>query len=193
MKFMNKQFWIGFIAGGIIVPPLAMAALLGAFYFFQDQLRAKAAENFEPPPLPMSQEADLDWLLQDIDGNEFNLADARGKVLFLNFWNPTCGNCLMELPIIQELYDRTRDDDIVFVTVSSTDDDVLYKVAAEYGLTFPIYVAKGKRPDVFSFNGVPFTYIIAPDGKIAFQHKGAARWDDDSTLKFMRDLKGGQS
>jgi hypothetical protein len=32
------------------------------------------------------------------------------------------------------------------------------------------------------------TFILGPDGRVAFSHTGAARWDDDSALAFLRSL-----
>jgi hypothetical protein len=45
-----------------------------------------------------------------------------------------------------------------------------------------------KPPEVFRTRALPTTLIIAPDGRIVFHHVGAARWDDDSVLAFLRSL-----
>ena len=43
-------------------------------------------------------------------------------------------------------------------------------------------------PDVFLTDGIPATFLIAPDGRIAASEVGAARWDDPSVVEFLERL-----
>jgi hypothetical protein len=54
-------------------------------------------------------------------------------------------------------------------------------------LNLPLYVATDV-PDVFEGHGVPTTTIIDRQGTVVFRHSGAARWDGEACLDFLRDL-----
>ena len=66
--------------------------------------------------------------------------------------------------------------------------DTLLDLVVEHDLTMPIYTYEGERPELYGINTVPFTFILAPDGTVAMRYKGAARWDDNATVEFMRGL-----
>lgn len=183
----NRHFWIGFILGGVAVPILLVGGLIGGLYLFQDTFRARATENLKPPPIPMSTQASYDWELEDVDGNPYDLAETKGKVTFLTIWDPGCGACKSELPVLKELYAKTKDE-IAFVTVSKQGGDELDEVIDKFGIEFPVYVSKGESPDAFPTNAVPYSFVVDRGGMIAYQHKGAANWNDEKTIEFFRRL-----
>jgi hypothetical protein len=44
------------------------------------------------------------------------------------------------------------------------------------------------RPAAFETDGIPATFILSPDGRVAFRHTGAAQWDDETSLAFLKSL-----
>jgi len=83
----------------------------------------------------------------------------------------------------------TAGDDIAFVLAAppGTDKEVA-RVVNQYHLTVPVYILAGERSPVYRTVSLPVSFIIAPDGRICFQHEGPARWDDDTTADFLRKL-----
>jgi hypothetical protein len=41
--------------------------------------------------------------LTDLDGKRVELSSMRGKVALLDFWSPSCGPCIREIPFIQKV------------------------------------------------------------------------------------------
>ena len=41
---------------------------------------------------------------------------------------------------------------------------------------------------MFATFELPTTYIVAPGGTIVYRHLGAARWNQDACVKFLREL-----
>ena len=51
----------------------------------------------------MSEPADYDWSLVDLDGQAVSFAKFKGKTVFLNIWATWCGPCVGEMPSIAKL------------------------------------------------------------------------------------------
>ena len=50
-----------------------------------------------------------DFELLALDHERYRLADARGKLLLVNFWATWCISCRSEIPELNELYNDTRE------------------------------------------------------------------------------------
>mgnify|MGYP002476543557 CR=1 FL=1 len=72
----------------------------------------------------MSQRSFYDFTVQTIDGEEFSMADLKGKVVVLNFWASWCIPCEEEAEILEAAwrYYQPRGD-VLFLGVAWTDTD----------------------------------------------------------------------
>ncbi len=187
MKIFGSRFFMGFVVGFIAGP----VAILGFVYGYNRLLRGSVEDRIKPPAfLPMTLDAEYDWTLETLAGDPFHFSELRGKVVFLVVWRAGCEFCEAELPFLQNLYEKTGEEGLAFVTVAEKDDRIL-DLVAEYDLTFPIYTYEGERPEVYQTGMVPSTFVLSPEGKLAFRWRGAARWDDDTCVAFMRELAQG--
>ena len=169
---------------------LTIVAVIGGSFLFAKMFIT--AENLEKsigaPTFPSVGVADYNWMLKSLDGQDFNMTDAKGKVVFLNMWATWCAPCLAEMPSIQRLYEKAKDDGVVFIIASQEDKAAVSQFIKERGYTFPVYTLHGDPPAVFRAEILPTTFILSPDGKIAFKHVGFAKWDDESSVQFLRSL-----
>ena len=63
-----------------------------------------------------------DFVIIDIDGNRQKLSDLRGKVLYIDVWATWCGPCVAEIPFIEKLYEKYKDNPhLEFVSISVDD------------------------------------------------------------------------
>ena len=200
MRILNRDFYLGIGAG--IVITIFVSLLLVVYYMFSwwfpgrnifsirtSPNKGKILEgHLEVPSFPSTTPADYDWTVQSLDGQDFKMADARGKVVFLNFWATWCSPCVAEMPSIQQLHEKLKDEGVVFVCVSNEETSKVSRFVKEKGFTFPIYTIRGAPPGVFKTRGIPTTFIISPDGKIAFRYVGSAKWDDEKSIAFINDL-----
>jgi thiol-disulfide isomerase/thioredoxin len=151
--------------------------------------KGKTLESrLEVPSFPLTTLADYDWIVQSLDGQDFKMADVKGKVVFLNFWATWCPPCAAEMPSIQRLHEKLKEDGVVFVCISNEEASKVNQFVKEKGFTFPIYTMHGAPPLVFKTRGIPSTFILSPEGKIAYKHIGSAKWDDDKSIDFIKGL-----
>ena len=192
MKIFNKNFFIGAGAGILLTIILIAGGSYLIYWWFSSRDMSevsKALESgLEAPPFPSEILADYGWTMKALDGKEFNMAETKGKVVFLNFWATWCAPCVVEMPSIQRLYDKTKNDQVIFVCVTEEESPKVSRFIKEKGFTFPIYTMSGKPPGVFKTRGIPATFILSPEGKVAFSHVGSAKWDDERSIEFIKGL-----
>ena len=134
-------------------------------------------------------------------GTEFYFADEsfetksialyRGKVVFLNIWASWCPPCIAEMPSIASLYEQVKDDEnIEFILVSMDEDFEKAKAFMQSrDLDMPIYHYRGRDREIYSSDLIPTTYVITPDGRIAMEKQGMAKYDSPEFVEFLEKLK----
>jgi cytochrome c biogenesis protein CcmG/thiol:disulfide interchange protein DsbE len=108
-----------------------------------------------------------------------NVADYRGKWVFVNVWASWCEPCRQEAPALQHFYDAERKHDFVVLGVDSRDlsDDALSFVR-RYGITYPqLRDGPGDVPHDLGMTGFPESFLVDPQGKIALVRPGPVTAD----------------
>jgi thiol-disulfide isomerase/thioredoxin len=143
---------------------------------------------FLGPGTPTTQ-ADYGLKLKDLDGKPIDFAQYRGRVVFLNFWATWCPPCRAEMPSIARLAADPRVKDVVFLLASTEDDpEGIRSYAKQAGLSLPFAIADGPPPGVFATDGIPATFVIARDGRIAISEVGSAEWDAPGVVAKLETL-----
>ena len=188
MSFFNRYFFVGLAAGVVLTVASIMVASLLLFLLAKKQMDFPGGE-LSPPPFPQQESViGVEWKLQDLDGVETSFSAFEGKVLFVNLWATWCGPCVVEMPGIQRLYEQFPQEDVAFLLVSNEPPEVVGEFAEEQGWKLPLYVSDDGTPSVFESMGIPATFILDREGRIVFRHVGSARWDDESSVRFLSDL-----
>ncbi len=143
-----------------------------------------------PEPLEESridQPAPYDWTLEDLDGQPVRFTRFKGKTVFLNIWATWCGPCIAEMPSISRLAadPRLKGKNIEFVCVS-VDDSAETVRRFLSGQSWPMTVLRTRSfPPAFNTDGIPATFIIAPDGKIVKSQVGSSEWDTPEVVSLL--------
>ena len=138
--------------------------------------RAQAAESSlcdkEAKP------ANLNFVLKDADGKDFNLASHKGKVILLDFWATWCPPCKVEIPWFVEFQRKYGPQGFIVIGVSVDDPaGKLKPFGQQYQVNYPLLVGEGrndiKGPRGYNAAwGLPKTFVIGRDGKICKTHIG---------------------
>lgn len=80
----------------------------------------------DPEDLPVGLEKGNlapDFELTDMEGSPVKLSDYRGKAVLLNFWASWCPPCRAEMPHMEKLYNKYKDEnfDILAVNLTNTE------------------------------------------------------------------------
>ncbi|HTA60056.1 MAG TPA: thioredoxin domain-containing protein [Candidatus Baltobacteraceae bacterium] len=108
------------------------------------------------------------------DGPAFALADAKGKVLVLNFWATWCGPCREWEPHFEKVAGHFlgREKEVVFLEVNCDEDETLVgPYLAELKPRTTEVFADGLE-DLLHVNSFPTTVILSRTGKIAYRTEG---------------------
>jgi len=108
------------------------------------------------------------------------LAEQRGKIVVMNFYASWCLACRDEHPVLQALAPEYRDKGVEFYGVMYKDSpDALRRWIAEMGgQPYPTLVDPGARTAIdYGLYGVPETFFIGRDGRVARKHVGPVTRD----------------
>jgi len=125
----------------------------------------KLADGWAPAWSPSGRAPDFS--LPTLDGNTITLSNYRGKIILLNFW-VALPSTRIELPVLQQAYDKWPKDKYVMLTINvkESDKDVQLFVTKN-GLTLPVLL--DKTGDVAAMYGVtarPTSFLIDSRGII---------------------------
>jgi cytochrome c biogenesis protein CcmG/thiol:disulfide interchange protein DsbE len=147
----------------------SLVTLLGWQVARQEEGRGLAAalERGERPHAPQ-----VEFETLEDDGTTIRLSDYRGKAVVLNFWASWCEPCKKEAPLLQEIWERHRDDGLVVLGIDAQDFRSDARAFVErYGLTYPIaYDGNGASLGRFGNTGFPETWFMGRDGRLVGEH-----------------------
>ena len=131
----------------------------------------------------------FNWQLEDMQGNNVNLQEYYGKVIFLNLWATWCGPCVAEMPGIQELCNTFKgNENVKFFLVSNESQAKVKSFIDKREYTFPVFTTRYQSPKVFISQSIPTTFVISKNGIIKIKETGAVNWGGDKMEGIINDL-----
>ena len=104
-----------------------------------------------------------------VDGSLYDLAAHRGRWVVVNFWATWCGPCLKEMPELAALHTMREQVEVVGLAYEDITVEDMRAFLHEHPVSYPIVILDPMSPpaDFATPRGLPTTYLLAPDGKVA--------------------------
>jgi thiol-disulfide isomerase/thioredoxin len=137
--------------------------------------------------------AAYDWSLEDLDGQAVSFSQFKGKTVFLNVWATWCPPCVAEMPSIARLAEnpRLRGKNIEFVCVSVDDNPQTVRRFLRDRRWSMTVLRAHSLPPIFTTDGIPATFVIAPEGKIVAAEVGSSDWDSPKVVDLLEKTSAG--
>ncbi|WP_158754440.1 TlpA disulfide reductase family protein [Dyella sp. S184] len=109
-----------------------------------------------------------------LDGKTFDLAAQRGKWVIVNYWATWCVPCIKEMPDISHFVATHKNVTAIGLAYDDSDPADIKAFVAKHPVVYPIAQVTLDKPakDFDEPRGLPTTWLISPDGKVAKQFIG---------------------
>ena len=153
----------------------------------QPKLGYRMTAVSKPVPAPQ-------FVLEDMDEEKINFDEYKGKVVLLNFWATWCPPCRREMPSMERLYQKYKDDDFTIIAINQMEDgDTVFSFTGQLALspTFDIlfdYTSDTSKN--YRVNGLPTTFLIDKKGLIRYRYRaiGGREFDHVEIEKIIEAL-----
>jgi cytochrome c biogenesis protein CcmG/thiol:disulfide interchange protein DsbE len=143
---VRTSSWSAILALGITM----VACVAGSAF-------ARATIGEPAPPL----------IVQELDGQTFDLAALRGKVVIVNFWATWCPSCREEMPALNAFYQHYHAQGLEMIGVSADRhhdrDDV---IKAMQSVSYPLAMLEDAKDNGFNASALPTTFLIDSAGVV---------------------------
>jgi len=111
-----------------------------------------------------------DFTLTDLLGKTWHLQDLRGKVVLVNFWATWCPPCRKEMPDLQALYDKFKDQGFVVLAISDEETAKVAPFIADRKISYPVMLDPGRKVnELYQVEGIPKSFVYDREGKLVAQ------------------------
>jgi peroxiredoxin len=115
-----------------------------------------------------------DFRLQNLEVEEVQLSDFRGRPVLINLWATWCGPCRLEMPAIQDRFELYDEHGLVVLAVDFDEPaSAVQDFRDELGLTFQILLDPGAIvQNLYRNRNYPSSFFIDEAGVIQVHHIG---------------------
>ena len=124
--------------------------------------------------------------LTELDNQNIDLAQYKGKTVFINFWATWCKPCIQEMPTIERAKVILKDKRGSFPFASNEDIEDIRKFMSKRAYDF--HYVHSENLEELKIQALPTTFIFNSEGKVIFSEAGFRKWDDPSSIELINKI-----
>lgn len=115
-----------------------------------------------------------DFTLFTVEGEEITLSELRGRPVMINLWATWCAPCRIEMPHIQDRFERYANEGFLVLAVDFDEPaGLVEEFRDELGLTFDLLLDPGAEvQELYRNRSYPSSFFVDENGVIQVQHIG---------------------
>ncbi len=184
-----KERWFSILFYSIIIllifSPGAKSWLLQQVVstgLFKAEIKSDQAKSLPDAPT---------FFFTDVHGKTAATADLKGKVVFINFWASWCPPCRAEMPSLENLYQKLKDNsNFVFLFINEDDNrNKAINYLEKNHFMIPFHQPSGDVPAEIFSGTLPTTVVLNKEGKMVLKHSGVAKYDTETFIRQLEELE----
>ncbi|HEY5849929.1 MAG TPA: TlpA disulfide reductase family protein [Lysobacter sp.] len=126
------------------------------------------------PATPVAPSDTPELKLSTVEGKPYDLSEHRGKWVVVNFWATWCKPCLKEMPELSALDAMREHIEVLGLAYEEIEPADMRAFLTKHPVAYPVAIIDTFDPPAAfeTPRGLPMTYLIGPDGKIADKFLG---------------------
>ena len=132
-----------------------------------------------------------DFVSENLRGGNTSLADYDGKIVLLNFWATWCMPCRAEMPGMETLWKKYKEQGLVIAAVSVDEGSRgrIETFTKLFDLSFPVLLdPESKVSDLYKVSNMPTSFLIDRNGKIVSRIVGTEEWTSPEAIQLVEEL-----
>jgi thiol-disulfide isomerase/thioredoxin len=114
--------------------------------------------------------SEADFTLTDVQEQKWNLKSLRGKVVLVNFWATWCPPCRREIPDLDALYKRFRDQGLVILAITDEEASIVRPFISQQKVSYPVLLDRGQKvKELFRVDGIPESFVYDREERLVAQ------------------------
>lgn len=124
--------------------------------------------------------------VERLDGGTLDIGDLKDKIIVLNWWHTGCGPCIEEMPGLNQLVEKYKDNpEIVFVAIANNDKEELTKFFQDRKFDYIQTIGNATASELFQ-DAYPVNVVVSPRGVVSYHTVGG---HDKKHLELEREIE----
>jgi peroxiredoxin len=130
------------------------------------------------------------FTLTSLSGQPSSLSAYKGQVVMINFWATWCGPCQQEMPLLDQMYKKSKPAGFTLIGVNVDKEAAAVKeLLARKPVSFPVLLDPANQVSkAYHVDEMPSTVIIDRKGQIRYIHRGYKPGDENDYQDRIRQL-----
>ncbi len=120
----------------------------------------------------------VEWFNLPGDMKDISPKDLTGQIIVLDFWATWCGPCERSIPHLEKMQDKYKTKGVILLALSYESASTVDKYVKKKRISYVVGGGAERTRDNYGVNAYPTTFLIAPNGKVAWKG-GPANLEDE--------------